>query len=67
MVKTMGYSPGLLLKIGRFRTPKNSIELFTNNLLNSYNCIYKPVGYVLWSLRRFPGLTKIRHGQNHGL
>ena len=63
----MGYSPGLLLKIGLFPTLENSIELFTNNLLNSYNCIYKPVGDVLWSLRRFPGLTKIRHGQNHGL
>ena len=63
----MGYSPGLLLKIGRFRNLENSIEIFTNNLQNFYNCIYKPVGDVLWSLRRFPGLTKIRHGQNHGL
>ena len=67
MFKTMGYSPGLLLNIARFRTLDNSIELFTNNLLNSYNCIYKPVGDALWNLRRFQGLTKIRHVQNHGL
>ena len=67
MFKTMGYSLGLLLKIGLFPTLENSIEIFTNNLLNSYNWIYKPVGDVLWSLRRFPGLTKIRNGQNHGL
>ena len=58
MFKTMGYSPGLLLKIGRFPTPKTSIELLTNNLLNSYDCIYHLVGDVLWSLRRFPGRTK---------
>ena len=43
----MGYSPGLLLKIGRFRTLENCIEIFTNNLLNSYNCIYKHVEDVL--------------------
>ena len=67
MFKTMGYSPGLLLKIGLFRTLGNCIELFTNNLLKSYNCIYKHVGDVLWSLGRFPWLTKIRHVQNHGL
>ena len=31
MFKTMGYSPGFLLKIGRFRPIENSCQIFTNN------------------------------------
>ena len=67
MFKTMGYSLGLLLNIARFRTLENCIEIFTNHLQNSNHCIYKPLWDVLWILGRFPGLTKIRHVQNHGL
>ena len=62
----MGYSPGVFLKIGRFRTLQNALEIFASNPLNTYNCIYRRVGDVLWSLRWFPGLTKIRHVQKHG-
>ena len=31
MFKTMGYSPGLLLKISRFRTLDNFTEIVTNS------------------------------------
>ena len=35
MFKTMGYSPGFLLKIGRFRTLSNSPQIFPNKLESS--------------------------------
>ena len=35
LFKTMGYSPGFLLKIGRFRAIQNSPEIFTNKPQNS--------------------------------
>ena len=35
----MGYSPGLLLKIGRFRLIGNSSQIFTNKAVLSYKSI----------------------------
>ena len=35
LFKTMGYSPGFLVKIGRFQTLGNSFEIFKNKLQNS--------------------------------
>ena len=35
LFKTMGYSPGFLLKMGRFRTLANSHGIFTNKPKNS--------------------------------
>ena len=67
MFKTMGYSPGFLLKIGRFRTLANSPQIFTNNLESSYKYICKQIGGVSGSLERFSAPTQIRHVQNHGL
>ena len=65
--KTMGYSPGFLLKMGRFRTLANSHGIFTNMLKNSSKSTFKYDGNVLESLGRFLALTKIRPLQNHGL
>ena len=67
MLKTMGYSPGFLLKNGQFSTLANSPEINTNNRANSEKQFQKGLGSVSESLERFPGLTKIRHVQNHGL
>ena len=67
MFKTMGYSPGFLLKIGRFRTLSNSPQIFTNNLESSQKSICKQIGGVSGSLERFSIPTQIRHVQNHGL
>ena len=67
LFKTMGYSPGFLLKIGRFRTLANSHEIFTNMLKNSWKSTFKHAGDVSESLGRFLKLTKIRPLQNHGL
>ena len=39
MSKTMGYSPGLLLEIGRFRLIGNSSQIFTNKAVLSYKSI----------------------------
>ena len=36
MFKTMGYSPGLLLEIGRFSTPTNSTSIDTNSRASSH-------------------------------
>ena len=66
MLKTMGYSPGFLLKNGQFSTIANSPEINTNNRANSQKQFQKGLGSVSESLERFPGLTKIRHVQNHG-
>ena len=65
--KTMGYSPGFLLKIGRFRTFRNSPQIETNNPESSWKSNYKHKGGISGSLERFPALTQIRHLQNHGL
>ena len=67
MFKTMGYSPGFLVKIGQFRTLRNSSEIFTNILESSWKCICKHIGGDLGSLERIPNLTQIRHLQNRGL
>ena len=67
LFKTMGYSPGFLLKIGRFRTLANSHGIFTNMLKNSWKSTFKHAGDVSESLGRFLALTKIRPLQNHGL
>ena len=67
MFKTMGYSPGFLLKDGQFSTLGNSPEIDTNSRVNSLKLFQKGLGGVSGSLERFPGLTKIRHAQNHGL
>ena len=67
LFKTMGYSPGFLLKIGRFRTLANSHGIFTNKPKNSQKSICKHAGDVSESLGRFLELTKIRPLQNHGL
>ena len=60
-------SPGFLLKNGQFSTLANSPEINTNNRANSEKQFQKGLGSVSESLERFPGLTKIRHVQNHGL
>ena len=65
--ETMGYSPGLLLKIGQFPTLANSPEIDTNSPLRSQKSIQKGLGDFSESLEGFPELTKIRHVQNHGL
>ena len=46
MFKTMGYSPGFLVKIGRFRLIANSPENFTNKSLRTQKSICKHVGDV---------------------
>ena len=65
--ETMGYSPGLLRKIGQFPTLANSPEIDTNSPLRSQKSIQKGLGGFSESLEGFPELTKIRHVQNHGL
>ena len=63
----MGYSPGFLLKNGQFSTLTNLSEIDTNSRGSSYKSFEKGLGAISESLERFPGLTKIRHFQNHGL
>ena len=65
--KTMGYSPGFLLKIGQISTLLNSPEIDTNSRARSQNSFQKGFGGISESLQRFPGLAQIRHFQNHGL
>ena len=65
--KSMGYSPGFLLKNGQFRTFENSPQIDTNSLDSKYNRICEHRGGVSESLARFPARTKIRHFKNHGL
>ena len=67
MFKTMGYSPGFLLKIGRFRTLANSPEILPFNPQRTQNAIFKHIAGVSGSLERFSAPTQIRHVQNHGL
>ena len=63
----MGYSPGFLVKIGRFQALGNSYEIFTTKPRNSWKSICKHVVDVSGSLGRFFALTQIRLLQNHGL
>ena len=65
--KTMGYSPGFLVKISQFRTIPNSSEIFTNILDSSWKSISEHIGWFSGCLEWFPKLTQIRHFQNHGL
>ena len=65
--KTMGYSPGFLLKNRQFSTLVNSPEIDPKSRARSQKSFYKGLGGVSESLERFPDLDKIRHVQNHGL
>ena len=67
MFKTMGYSPGVLVKMGQFRTVGKSRETHPNNPGSTYKSICEHVKGVSGSLERFTTLTKIGHVQNHGL
>ena len=67
MFKTMGYSPGFLVKIGRFRP----IQMFPKTSQTIPYVVRNPFASIfatfLGSLGRFPALTKISHLQNHVL
>ena len=63
----MGYSPGFLLKFGRFPTLANSPEILINNPESTYKSICEHVGGFSGRLERFWRHTQIRHVQNHGL
>ena len=65
--KTMGYSPGFLLKNGRFSTLANSLQIDTNSRASSQKLFQEGLGGVLESLERFRRNAKIRPFQNHGL
>ena len=67
MFKSMGYSPGFLLKIGQFSTLANSPQIDITSPARSQKLFWKGFGVVSESLERFPGLAKIRHVQKHGL
>ena len=67
MFKTMGYSPGFLLKNGQNSTLANSPEININSRARSWQLIQNGIGGVPESLEGFRGLTKIGHVQNHGL
>ena len=67
MFKTMGYSPGVLLKTGQFSTLANSPQIDKNSRERSQKSFQKGLGGVLDNLERFPGVTKIGPVQNHGL
>ena len=67
MFKTMGYSPGFLLKNRQFSTLVNSPEIDPKSCARSQKFFSKGLGGVSESLERFPELAKIRHVQNHGL
>ena len=67
LFKTMGYSPGFLLKNGRFSTLANSLQIDTNGRASSQKLFQEGLGGVSESLERFRRLAKIRPFQNHGL
>ena len=67
MFKAMGYSTGLLVRMGQFRTLAKSLKIHPNNRASTYKSIFEHVRGVSGSLERFPTLTKIGHVQNHGL
>ena len=63
----MGYCPGFLVKIGGFRTLRNSPQIFRNNPESSWKSICTHIGDISESLERFPAPTQIGPVQNHGL
>ena len=65
--KTMGYSPGFLLKNGQFSTLANCPAIDTNSGASNQKSFQKAIGGVPESFEGFRGLTKIGHFQNHGL
>ena len=65
--KSMGYSPGFLLKNGQFSTLAKCPAIDTNSSAGSQKSFQKVIGDVPESLEGFRGLTKIGHFQNHGL
>ena len=67
MFKSIGYSPGFLLKIGQFSTLANSPQIDITSPASSQKLFWKRFGVLSESLERFPGLAKIRHVQKHGL
>ena len=67
MFKSVGYSPGFLLKNGQFPTIASSPQIDTNSPARSQKSIQKALGGFSESLQRFPELTKIRHIEKHGL
>ena len=67
MFKTMGYSPGFLVKIGRFRLIAHFPETSRTSLYAVRNPFATLFSTGLESLGRFPALAKISHVQNHGL
>ena len=58
----MGYSPGFLLKFGRFRILANSPKILINNTESTYKSICEYVGGFSASLERFRTHTQILHG-----
>ena len=66
MFKSMGYSPGFLLKIGKFSTLANTPQIAITSPARTRKLFWKGFGVVSESLERFPGLAKIRHVQKHG-
>ena len=52
------YRLGFLLKIGRFRTLRNSPQIFTKHPQSSWKTICKHIGDVSGSWERFPAFTK---------
>ena len=67
LFKTMGYSPGFLLKIGGFRNLRNSPQIFRNNPESTCKCICKHIEGISGNMERFPTLAQIGPVQNHGL
>ena len=67
MFRSMGYSPGFLLKNGQFSTLANSPGIDTNSRARSKKSFLKAFRGDLESLERFAGLAKIRDVQKHGL
>ena len=67
MFKSMGYSPGFLVKIGQFSTLANSHQIDITSPVRSQKLFWKGLGGVSESLERIPELAKIRHVQKHGL
>ena len=67
MFKTMGYSPGLLLEIGRFSTRTNSASIVTNSGASSKQIILEWFWRRFREFRAISRTCQIGHVQNHGL
>ena len=67
LFKTMGYRPGVLVKIGGYRILRNSPKIFRNNPESSWKSICTHIGDISESLERFQAPTQIGPVQNHGL